>query len=133
MIEDAELMLIQLPTGVSLQVQLESPAESSSASETKLAILLHPWSWLGGNMRDPVLHSLVIPLLQANYHVLRYNSRGVGGSSGWRIRDLTGLSEANDLQALIQWGIEYISSVTSVVVIVSTNNVDLVTLIDLSG
>ena len=83
-------------------------------------------------MRDPVLHSLVRPLLQANYHVLRYNSRGVGGSSGWRIRDLTGLSEADDLQALVQWGIKHIYSVTSVVIIVSNNTVDLMTLIDRS-
>lgn len=77
-------------------------------------------------MRDPVLRSLVKPLLLAHYHVLRYNSRGVGGSSGWRIRDLTGSSEGNDLQALVQWGIERVSSVTSVVIIVSRNLLELI-------
>jgi hypothetical protein len=54
--------LVQLPTGVSLEVQLTTPPDlSPSASDggNKLAICLHPWSWLGGRMDDQcVLRSI---------------------------------------------------------------------------
>lgn len=41
--------LVQLSTGVSLEVELtEYPREQG-----KLAVCLHPWSWLGGRMDDP--------------------------------------------------------------------------------
>lgn len=46
-------MRIQLPSGVSLEADLEAPPNGPSEQENKLAILLHPWSWLGGNMNDP--------------------------------------------------------------------------------
>lgn len=59
---------------------------------------------------------LMGPLQERGYHVLRYNSRGVGKSSGWP--SLTGMREVQDLKELIQWALAYISSVVSVVVIV---------------
>lgn len=46
------IMLIRLATGASLEADVEAPAEYNT-QETKLAILLHPWSWLGGSMNDP--------------------------------------------------------------------------------
>lgn len=49
-------MLIPLPTGVSLETDLDYPPESSHEGN-KLAILLHPWSWLGGNMNDPCVYA----------------------------------------------------------------------------
>lgn len=39
--------LVQLSTGVSLEVEI-TPPSSSAHEETKLAVCLHPWSWLGG-------------------------------------------------------------------------------------
>jgi alpha/beta superfamily hydrolase len=58
-------MLISLPHGVSLEADLEVPTGSQSTQENKLAILLHPWSWLGGRMNDPCVEAvskLVLPL-----------------------------------------------------------------------
>ena len=61
---------------------------------------------------------LVQQTLQANgYHVLRYNSRGVGRSTGWA--SFTGFSEAKDLEALVQWALEELSEVHSLVLAVS--------------
>ncbi|KAI0925587.1 hypothetical protein AcW1_007991 [Taiwanofungus camphoratus] len=62
-----------------------------------------------------ILYMLMGPLQERGYHVLRYNSRGVGKSSGWP--SLTGMREVQDLKELIQWALAYISSVVSVVVI----------------
>jgi len=50
-------MLISLPHGVSLEADLEVPTGSQSTQENKLAILLHPWSWLGGRMNDPCVEA----------------------------------------------------------------------------
>ncbi|KAJ6607401.1 Alpha/Beta hydrolase protein, partial [Mycena sp. CBHHK59/15] len=80
-----------------------------------LAVCLHPWSWLGGRMNDPVLLSLMDPLHAQGYHVLRYNSRAVGRSTGWA--SFTNFSEANDLQALIEWAITTVQNVRSVAVV----------------
>lgn len=63
-----------------------------------------------------MLWSLVEPLLAQNYHVLQYNSRGVGGSSGWP--SFTGYKEAEDLKALVQWAMGQISDVRSAVIAV---------------
>ncbi|KAF7327831.1 Peptidase-S15 domain-containing protein [Mycena kentingensis (nom. inval.)] len=106
--------LVPLSTGVSLEVHL-SPPPPRDDSTNKLAVCLHPWSWLGGRMNDPVLHSLLAPLHAGGFHVLRYNSRGVGKSSGWAT--FSGMSEAADLGALIAWARNQIGDVTSVVVV----------------
>lgn len=44
-----ETHMVRLPTGVSLQVDLIK----SDTQAHKLAICLHPWSWLGGQKNDP--------------------------------------------------------------------------------
>ncbi|KAJ6544777.1 Alpha/Beta hydrolase protein [Mycena vulgaris] len=106
--------LVPLPTGVSLEIKLSPPPIPSN--EHKLAVCLHPWSWLGGRMNDPVLCSLMEPLLHARgYHVLRYNSRGVGRSTGWA--SLTGASEGGDLAALLEWALAAVGDVRAVVVL----------------
>ena len=43
--------LVQLPTGVSLEVELTDAA--TDHDQGKLVVCLHPWSWLGGRMDDP--------------------------------------------------------------------------------
>ena len=121
-------MLITLPSGLSLDVAF-APEED----RPKLAVCLHPWSWLGGTKDDPsvpfsvffvdhshitssLLLSLVAQLHARDYNVLRYNSRGVVHSTGWS--SLTGLREAQDLHELVQWALRKVSRVTSVVFIV---------------
>jgi len=70
-----------------------------------------------------VLNSLIEPLHSKNYHVLRYNSRGVGGSSGWP--SLTGLAEGKDLEEVVHWAVSgnlNIPDITGVVIIVRCLN-----------
>ena len=45
-------MSVDLPTGVSLEIDLLQPLRQQN-ERNKLAILLHPWSRLGGQMHDP--------------------------------------------------------------------------------
>ncbi|KAL6301357.1 alpha/beta-hydrolase [Sparassis latifolia] len=113
-----------LPSGTTIEYALSRPPVSASSvssvegdsepAESKLAICLHPWSRLGGRMDDPILHILVGPLLERGYHVLRYNSRGVGRSSGWA--SLTGSREAQDLKEVVQWALSVVPAVVSLVV-----------------
>jgi len=70
----------------------------------KLAVFGHPWSWLGGKMSDPVLDSLVEPFHNAGYHILFFNSRGVGKSSGWS--SFTGSGETEDFPQIVQWAMK---------------------------
>jgi len=65
-------------------------------------------------MDDPVLLFLQDSLQAKGYRVLRYNSRGVGKSSGWA--SLTGFSEAKDLGALLKWAIDKVEDVHSLVI-----------------
>ncbi|KAJ7582251.1 Alpha/Beta hydrolase protein, partial [Mycena floridula] len=85
----------------STQSQTQAFSNSSSAH---LAILVHPWSHLGGSMYDPVLDILSEVLLSKSYHVIRYNTRGSGGSSGWA--SLSGVEETKDLEGVVRWGVE---------------------------
>lgn len=64
-----------------------------------------------------VLAFLAEVLLENNYHVVRYNSRGVGKSTGYA--SFTGFSEGEDLQALVRWALGQIENVNSVVFVVS--------------
>ena len=57
------------------------------------------------------------PLLELGFHVIRYNSRGVGRSSGWP--SFTGTKEGEDLRALVNWALSQIPDVKSVVIFVS--------------
>jgi len=92
------------------------PSAGAQAQHKKLAVCSHPWSRLGGSMFDPVLHSLVNPLSRLGYHVLLFNARGVGGSSGWA--SFTAFQEAEDLRELVTYLIEYLEDVQDVALIV---------------
>ncbi|KAH9847682.1 alpha/beta-hydrolase [Lenzites betulinus] len=92
--------IVHLPSGTQLEYVLLR-SSSPEASSKKLAVCLHPWSWLGGRLNDPVLQIVTEPLLERGYDVLRYNSRGVGNSKGWA--SLTGAQEVEDLKELVQW------------------------------
>ncbi|KAJ7052567.1 Alpha/Beta hydrolase protein [Mycena amicta] len=106
--------LVPLSTGVSLEVHI-SPPQAVNKNGNKLAVCLHPWSWLGGRMNDPVLRSLLKPLQSEGFHVVLYNSRAVGKSTGWA--SFTGNNEAADLAALIDWARDKIGDVRSVLVV----------------
>lgn len=64
-----------------------------------------------------VLLSLLDPLKSQGYSTLRFNSRGVGKSTGWT--SFTGFTEANDLEFLVQWAIDKLKNVQSLVLLVS--------------
>jgi len=67
-------------------------------------------------MEDQILGFVSNILLhECGYHVLLFNSRGVGKSSGWS--SFTGLTEAKDLEELVQWGLGAVAKVKSVVLI----------------
>ncbi|KAI1796933.1 alpha/beta-hydrolase [Ganoderma leucocontextum] len=112
---------VRLPSGTTLEYTLIQPRSSSSRPDLredqhvakKLAICLHPWSWLGGRMNDPVLQLLAEPLLENGYDVIRYNSRGVGKSTGWA--SFTGHREGEDLKELVQWARSTMPNITSLV------------------
>ncbi|KDQ14897.1 hypothetical protein BOTBODRAFT_332362 [Botryobasidium botryosum FD-172 SS1] len=60
-------------------------------------------------MDDQVLHSLSNTLLSQGFHVVRFNSRGVGRSTGRA--SFTGLPEARDLQDVVQWSMNQVPNV----------------------
>ncbi|KZO91547.1 alpha/beta-hydrolase [Calocera viscosa TUFC12733] len=94
--------LVSIPVAggsIALEGALFTPAEPGR----KLAVMCHPWSWLGGSMDDYVLHLLTPVFLRHSYAVLRYNSRGVGSSTGRAT--LRGEGEVADLREVVQWGI----------------------------
>ncbi|KAI0033538.1 Alpha/Beta hydrolase protein [Vararia minispora EC-137] len=112
--------VLELPSGLKLQVSMTFPQLRTLPDGKKLAVCSHPWSRLGGSMHDPVLHSLVGPLSsKLGYHVLLFNSRGVGSSSGWA--SFTGLQEAQDLQELVTCVVQRLGSVKDVALIGYSN------------
>jgi hypothetical protein len=60
---------------------------------------------------------LIKPLRETGFHTLRFNSRGVGSSTGWA--SFTGTKEGKDLEALVKWALGHVTDVESVVLIVS--------------
>ena len=63
-----------------------------------------------------VLMSLIEPLIHQKYHVLCYNSRGNGRSTGWT--SFTGFKEAEDLKAVVNWSLKQVGNIRSVVILV---------------
>ena len=60
--------------------------------------------------------ALIEPLTSKGYHVLRYNSRGVGTSTGRA--SFTGFSEVEDLEAVVQWALDRVPDIRSLVILV---------------
>ena len=58
-----ESELVKLPSGVSLETKLHSPETPTKEDRAGLAVLLHPWSWLGGRMEDQCEPSLITTIL----------------------------------------------------------------------
>ncbi|KAF9514623.1 hypothetical protein BS47DRAFT_1342959, partial [Hydnum rufescens UP504] len=91
------------------------PSNPLARSTNRLAVLLHPWGRMGGHYHDPVLMSLVTTFLRRDFHILSYNSRGVGHSGG--SSSLTGLAEAEDLRTLVDHALQQIPSVVEIVLL----------------
>jgi len=118
--------ILELPSGLKLEASLMPPGPVTEMDEERgvaalpgkrLAVCLHPWARLGGNMDDPILGALLRPLTHyLKFYVLRYNARGVGLSSGWK--SFTGLQEAEDLRELVKYALKRLSGVSEVVLIV---------------
>ncbi|CAO1638767.1 unnamed protein product [Sympodiomycopsis kandeliae] len=70
-----------------------------------LAIVAHPYGFLGGSLSDPVTLCIGRVLAEASgYRTVRFNSRGVGQSGGkgsW-----TGEAEANDYQCVVDQSVQ---------------------------
>jgi len=51
----SNIQFIKLPTGVTLEAELSEPLTIPESHDdgNNLAVCLHPWSWLGGQMDDP--------------------------------------------------------------------------------
>lgn len=61
--------IIDLPIGVSLEAILPKAPITTHSEGTKVAVCLHPWSWLGGRMENPwVIHTLRCLLTHSKRH-----------------------------------------------------------------
>ncbi|KAI6147031.1 Alpha/Beta hydrolase protein [Pisolithus thermaeus] len=109
----AKRELLPLSTGVSLETAIVYPPPRSHP--TKIVFCLHPWSWLGGCMDDPVIQSIVKLFARHDHYVVCYNSRGVGKSTGYP--SFTGRQEGEDLQALVQQFLQQESDITAVTIV----------------
>ncbi|KAG8905195.1 hypothetical protein FRB99_000560 [Tulasnella sp. 403] len=108
---------VQIPVTDTIHLEgvLKIPNPPKTLLVNKIAIINHPWSWLGGNMDDPVLCGLSRAFLRLNYHVLLYNNRGVGASAGRS--SFTGIPESRDLQQVVEWAINEVANVDTVVLV----------------
>ena len=83
------------PAGT-LEVKLLPPAKPDGT----IAVLCHPHPQYGGSMEDVVLACLADTLVARGVGCLRFNFRGVGGSTG---SHSDGAGELDDLFAVIYW------------------------------
>ncbi|GAB1521687.1 hypothetical protein RhiTH_004784 [Rhizoctonia solani] len=106
-----ETTIVPLSAGHTLEVDIYTAlADTINLGAQKIAVLCHPWSWLGGCKDDPVLESIAVTLnVKLNMHVLVPNARSVGNSTGRA--SFSGKSEAADLEELTQW--EHLSRLVS--------------------
>ncbi|KZT42157.1 alpha/beta-hydrolase [Sistotremastrum suecicum HHB10207 ss-3] len=107
--------LVPMPQGHSLEAIFTPPPVSGPAHPPRLAVLLHPWSWLGGRMHDHVIETLSSSFIQRGFHTIVFNSRGVGASTGRA--SFTGFPEVEDLKEIIKWGVSKIQNVQSVTIL----------------
>jgi hypothetical protein len=91
---EIESLTIQVPDGVTLEAELARPPTSVRAG----AVLCHPHPQFGGSMRSIVISALFVALPEAGVTCLRFNFRGVEGSTG---AFDTGRGERHDAMAAI--------------------------------
>jgi hypothetical protein len=55
----AEALIIELESGLRLEADLWVPRNVPKIQGNKLAVCLHPWSWIGGRKDDPYAQSFL--------------------------------------------------------------------------
>ncbi len=63
--------------------RLEARYHHEGASDSPIALILHPHPQFGGTMNNQVVYSLYYTFAQRGFSVLRFNFRGVGRSQGF--------------------------------------------------
>lgn len=71
-------LIINGPAG-----RLEARYHHESASDSPIALILHPHPQFGGTMNNQVVYSLYHTFVDRGFSVLRFNFRGVGRSQGF--------------------------------------------------
>ncbi len=71
-------LIINGPAG-----RLEARYHHEGASDSPIALILHPHPQFGGTMNNQVVYSLYHTFLARGFSVLRFNFRGVGRSQGF--------------------------------------------------
>ncbi|MCF6256694.1 MAG: alpha/beta fold hydrolase [Gammaproteobacteria bacterium] len=82
-----------------LEAQLDV-AKTLRSSCTPVAVVCHPHPLHGGALTNKVAHMIAKAFVELGVETLRFNFRGVGGSSG--VFD-HGIGEIGDLQAAVDW------------------------------
>ncbi|MBX3025895.1 dienelactone hydrolase family protein [bacterium] len=88
-------VLIPAPHG-----QLEAIYRPASDRAERVALVLHPHPLYGGTMHNKVVYRIAKALEQAGLLTLRFNFRGVAGSSGGYDE---GRGEAEDARTALDW------------------------------
>jgi alpha/beta superfamily hydrolase len=88
-------LIINGPAG-----RLEARYHHESASDSPLALILHPHPQFGGTMNNQVVYTLYHTFLARNFSVLRFNFRGVGRSQGYYDN---GPGELADAASALDW------------------------------
>jgi alpha/beta superfamily hydrolase len=71
-------LIINGPAG-----RIEARYHHEPASDSPIALILHPHPQFGGTMNNQVVYSLYYTFVQRGFSVLRFNFRGVGRSQGF--------------------------------------------------
>ncbi len=82
-----------------LEAQL-NVAKMPRSSSTPIAVVCRPHPLHGGTFTNKVAHMIAKAFVELGVETLRFNFRGVGGSSG--VFD-HGIGETGDLQAAVDW------------------------------
>ncbi|KAH7342033.1 Alpha/Beta hydrolase protein [Rhizoctonia solani] len=110
-----ETVIVPLSAGHSLEVDVYTTSTRTLGPQ-RIAVLCHPWSWLGGCKDDPVLESIAVTLNTLfNMHVFVPNTRSVGNSTGRA--SFSGKSEATDLEELTHWCISKVENTNCVIIV----------------
>ncbi|MEM7620560.1 MAG: alpha/beta hydrolase [Pseudomonadota bacterium] len=80
--------------------RLEARYHHQPASDSPIAIILHPHPQFGGTMNNQVVYNLYYAFAERGFSVLRFNFRGVGRSQG--LFD-NGPGELSDAAAALDW------------------------------
>ncbi|MGH1418660.1 MAG: alpha/beta hydrolase [Hyphomicrobiaceae bacterium] len=71
-------LIINGPVG-----RIEARYHHAAASDSPIALILHPHPQFGGTMNNQVVYSLYHTFVERGFSVLRFNFRGVGRSQGY--------------------------------------------------